>query len=64
MDEDLPRRRNDELDALVKQSLDPLSIDDLNARIAALEGEIARTKAHMAAASAFKANAEALFRKG
>lgn len=64
MDEDLPRRRNDELDALVKQSLDPLSIDELNARIAALEGEIARTKAHMAAASAFKSNAEALFKKG
>jgi uncharacterized small protein (DUF1192 family) len=64
MDEDLPRRRNDELDALVKQALDPLSIDELNARIAALEGEIARTKVHMTAASAFKSNAEALFRKG
>ena len=64
MDEDLPRRRNDELDALVKQLLDPLSIDELNARIAALEGEIVRTKAHMAAASAFKSNAEALFKKG
>ena len=63
MDEDLPRRRNDELDALVKQSLDPLSIDELNARIAALEGEIARTKAHMAAAAAFKSNAEALFKR-
>ena len=50
MDEDLPRRRNDALDALVKQPLDPLSIDELNAD-RALEGEIARTKAHMAAAS-------------
>ena len=63
-DEDLPRRRSDELAALTRQSLDPLSVDELNDRIAVLEAEIARTKAHMSAASGYKASAEALFRKG
>ncbi len=63
-DDDLPRRRSDELTALTRQSLDPLSVDELNDRIAVLEAEIARTKAHMAAASAFKSSAEALFKKG
>lgn len=63
-DEDLPRRRSDELTALTKQALGPLSVDELGDRIAVLEAEIARTKAHMAAASAFKTDAEALFKKG
>lgn len=63
-DDDLPRRRDDVLAALVKQSLDPLSVEELDDRIAALEGEIARTRAHKAAAGSFKASAEALFRKG
>ncbi len=62
-DEDLPRRRSDELTALTKQSLGPLSVDELNDRIAVLEAEIARTKAHIAAADAQKSAAEALFRK-
>ncbi len=52
------------LAALAKQSLDPLSVAELDDRIAVLEAEIARTKAHKAAAGSFKANAEALFRKG
>jgi uncharacterized small protein (DUF1192 family) len=60
-DDDLPRRRDDVLAALIKQPLDPLSLDEL---VAVLESEIARVKAHKAAAGAFKANAEALFRKG
>ncbi|NJS15521.1 MAG: DUF1192 domain-containing protein [Sphingopyxis sp.] len=63
-DEDLPRRRDDAMDALAKQPLDPLSMDELHARIAALESEIARTKAHMAAASAHRSIAEGLFKKG
>jgi uncharacterized small protein (DUF1192 family) len=62
-DEDLPRRRSDELAALTRQSLDPLSQDELVDRIAVLEAEIARTKAQMAAASAQKSAAEALFKK-
>ena len=63
-DDDLPRRRDDVLAALTKQSLDPLSIEELDDRVAVLEAEIARTKNHKAAAGGFKANAEALFRNG
>ncbi|MDZ3832443.1 MAG: DUF1192 domain-containing protein [Sphingopyxis sp.] len=63
-EDDLPRRRDDVLAALTKQSLDPLSVDELNERIAILEAEIERVKAHRAAASSYKANAEALFKKG
>ena len=62
-DDDLPRRRDDVLAALIKQPLDPLSVDELDDRIAALEGEIARIKAHRTAATSQKAAAAALFRK-
>lgn len=62
-DDDLPRRRDDVLAALTKQSLDPLSVEELDDRIAALETEIQRVRAHKAAAGGFKASAEALFRK-
>ena len=62
--DDLPRRRDDVLAALIKQSLDPLSVEELNDRIAALEAEIARTKKHRDAAGIFKTSAEALFKKG
>ena len=63
-DDDLPRRRDDVLAALIKQPLDPLSVDELGERIEILEGEIARVKAHRSAATSQKAAAEALFRKG
>ncbi|MCW0199030.1 DUF1192 domain-containing protein [Sphingopyxis sp.] len=63
-DDDLPRRQGDALAALSRQSLDPLSVAELDERIAALEAEITRVRAHKAAAGGFKANAEALFRKG
>jgi uncharacterized small protein (DUF1192 family) len=63
-DDDLPRRRDDVLAALIKQPLDPLSVDELGERIEILEGEIARVKAHRTAATGHKAIAEALFKKG
>ena len=63
-DDELPRRRDDVLDALARQPLDPLSVDELSERIVALEAEIDRTRKHLAAAGGVKANAEALFRKG
>ncbi|SBV31313.1 conserved protein of unknown function [uncultured Sphingopyxis sp.] len=63
-DDDLPRRQGDALAALTRQSLDPLSVAELDERIARLEREIERVKAHKAAAGGFKASAEALFRKG
>jgi len=62
-DDDLPRRRDDVLTALVRQPLAPLSVDELDDRIAALEAEIARIRAHRSAATSQKAAAEALFRK-
>lgn len=63
-DDDLPRRRDDVLAALIKQPLDPLSVDELDERIAVLGGEIDRVKAHRSAATSHKAVAEALFKKG
>lgn len=63
-DDDLPRRRDDVLTALIKQSLDPLSVDELSERIEILEAEIERVKAHRAAATSHKAIADALFKKG
>ena len=63
-DDDLPRRRDDVLTALIKQSLDPLSVDELSERIEILEAEIERIKAHRAAATSHKAIADALFKKG
>ncbi len=63
-DDDLPRGQGDALAALTRQPLDPLSLDELDERIAMLEAEIERVRAHKAAAGSFKASAEALFRKG
>ena len=63
-DDDLPRRRDDVLAALIKQPLDPLSLGELDERIDMLEAEIARVKAHRAAATSHKAIADALFKKG
>ena len=63
-DDDLPRRRDDVLAALIKQSLDPLSVDELGERIETLEAEIERVKTHRAAAASHKAIADALFKKG
>lgn len=63
-DDDLPRRRDETLAALSKQSLDPLSVAELDDRIEMLQAEIERTRAHKTAAGGFKASAEALFRKG
>lgn len=63
-DDDLPRRRDDVLTALIKQPLGPLSVDELGERIEILEAEIERVKAHRSAATSQKAAAEALFKKG
>lgn len=62
-DELLPARPDDPLTQLARQDLDPLSVEELEARISALEGEIERTRAKMAAALSFRANADAIFKK-
>ncbi len=63
-DELLPARPDDPLRLLARQDLDPLSVAELDARIAALEAEIARTRAKREGASRFRAAADQLFRKG
>ncbi len=62
MDDNLPRA-HDPIVLLVKEDLDPLSVGELDARIAALEGEIERVKAKRLAAFNHKAIAESFFKK-
>ena len=63
MDEYLPKKADDPLAQLLRQDLDPLSVAELHARIAALEAEIKRTKSKIESTVNHKASAEALFRK-
>ncbi len=63
LDELFPDKPGDPLNLLVKQDLDPLSVDELHHRIAMLEGEIARVRAKIDASVNFRASAEAVFRK-
>lgn len=62
-DELLPNKPDDPLVLLGKQDLDPLSVEDLHARIAALEAEIARVKAKLESSVNFRETAESLFKK-
>ncbi|MFQ3595588.1 MAG: DUF1192 domain-containing protein [Sphingomonadaceae bacterium] len=62
-DDMLPTRPDDPLRLLARQDLDPLSVAELDARIAALEAEIARTRARREKASAFRSAADSLFRR-
>ena len=60
-DDDLPLRRSDAAGQLAKESLDSYSQDELMARIALLEAEIARIKAHHSQAAKNRLAADALF---
>lgn len=62
LDELFPDKPGDPLTLLVKQDLDPLSVDELHARIALLESEIARVRAKIDAAVNFRASADAIFK--
>ena len=62
MDDDLPRSKGDAASLLARESLDPYSQDELAERIALLEAEIARIRAHRDKAAAHRAAADALFR--
>lgn len=61
MDDDLPRMRDDAAARLGKEDLSPLSQDELTERIALLEAEIERVKAHRDRAANHRAAADALF---
>lgn len=62
MDEDLPRPKGDAASALAKELLDSYSQDELTARIALLEAEIERVRAHRDKAAAHRLFADALFK--
>jgi uncharacterized small protein (DUF1192 family) len=64
MDDDFfSSKPDDPLVQLARQDLDPLSHDELTARIEALEAEIARVRAHQEAASRHRSAADALFKR-
>ncbi len=64
LEELFPDRPGDPLTQLTKEDLDPLSIEELNERIATLKEEIARIEAHIERVTAHRSAAEELFKKG
>ncbi len=62
-DDDLPTRKDDLVSLLARQDLDPLSVAELEARIAALEAEVARSRQKIETAVNHRASADALFRR-
>lgn len=63
LDDLFPGRPKDPLDEVIAQDLDPLSVDELHARVARLEAEVARVRARIAAATDHMSAADALFRR-
>jgi uncharacterized small protein (DUF1192 family) len=63
LDELFPSKPDDPLILLGRQDLDPLSVDELHARIGALEAEIVRVRSKIDAAVNHRASAEQLFKK-
>ena len=63
LDDFEPAKKGTPLAALLAEDLDPLSVDELGQRIAALKSEIARAEARMAFASTHRSAADQLFKK-
>jgi uncharacterized small protein (DUF1192 family) len=63
LDELYARTPGDPLTLLVRQDLDPLSVEELQLRVQALEGEIARVKARIDRSVNHRASADALFKR-
>lgn len=63
LDDLFAKKPGDPLTLLVKQDLDPLSVEELTLRKEVLQAEIARIESKIAAAVNFRASADALFRK-
>jgi uncharacterized small protein (DUF1192 family) len=63
LDELFAKKLDDPLAQLGRQDLDPLSVEELGLRIAALEAEIARAKAKIEVAVNHRASADALFKR-
>ena len=62
-DDILPKSSGDLLAQLARQDLDPLSVEELNARIAVLKAEIARSESKIQFAINHRASAESLFKR-
>lgn len=63
LDELFAKYPADPLVQLMRQDLDPFSVDELEARKAALEAEIGRIQEKLRSAVNVRASADALFRK-
>lgn len=63
MDDDIPRPKDDVLNALATQDLDRLSVAELDVRLTALAAEAARTQAKRDGAARFRSAADSLFRR-
>jgi uncharacterized small protein (DUF1192 family) len=63
LDELFPDKPDDPLTLLTRQDLDPLSVEELGARIEILQAEIARVKAKLDASVSFRASADDIFKK-
>jgi uncharacterized small protein (DUF1192 family) len=63
LDDLFPPKPGDPLIELAKQDLDPMSIEELKARIEALKAEIERVESHMQRAQSHRSAAEELFKK-
>jgi uncharacterized small protein (DUF1192 family) len=63
LEELFPSKPGDPLSELAKQDLDPMSIEELQARIEALKVEIGRVEAHMQRAQTHRSAAEELFKR-
>jgi uncharacterized small protein (DUF1192 family) len=63
LDDLFPSKPDDPLVALARQDLDPMSIEELHARIAAIKVEIDRVENHIRQAHHHRSAAEELFKK-
>lgn len=63
IDELLPRKSQDPLTQVCREDLDPLSVAELDERIALLEGEIARVRAKLDGAVTHRSQADTLFKR-
>ncbi|MBB4210295.1 hypothetical protein CCR85_09530 [Rhodothalassium salexigens] len=61
--DDTPRAPSDLLATVEREPLDRFSVDELEARIVRLEGEIARARAALSSKRGSLSDAEALFSK-
>jgi uncharacterized small protein (DUF1192 family) len=63
LDDLLPKAPGDPLAMLVKQDLDPMSVEELQLRIKALEAEIARAQARLDRSGNHRASADAILKR-